>query len=149
MKKYDPYINVDKAEFKGVETSVDWRFAKNANLSAAYTYLQTVDKSENGQAYIEHRPKHKLDLRLNFTLPYRFHVNIDGSYVSSQIYYDDEEELSLDPYTLLNVKISKQLGKQWWLFLRIHNLFDANYYESEGFPREGRMISAGIRFTSR
>lgn len=147
-KKYDPYINVDEAVFKGFETSVDWRFTSRGRFSAAYTHLQAVDKSKDGNNYIQYRPKHKVDVRLSAPLPFGLYADVNLGYVSKQVYYDDDEAFSLEPYTLLDVKVTKQLGDQWRLFLSVHNLFDADYYESEGYPREGRTIAAGIRFTA-
>lgn len=146
VKKNDPYLNVDEAVFKGVETSIDWQFLKNAHLSAAYTRLQAEDKTSTDRTYIQYRPKHKMDLRLSLQLPKGFFIGLYGSYVSSQVYYDDDQEFSLDPYTVVDVSVSKRLGEKWRLFFRVNNLLDVDYYESEGYPREGRTISAGIRF---
>lgn len=146
LQKDDPYINIDQAVFKGVEATVDWQFLKDARLSAAYTHLLSEDKTTVEQDYIQYRPKHKLDVRFQFRLPYDFHVGLYGSYVSSQVYYLNSEELTLDPHTVVDINLSKQLAEKWQVFVRVGNLFDVNYYESEGYPREGRSISAGIRF---
>ena len=146
VNKNDPYLNVDRAVFKGIETSLDWQFLKNAGLSAAYTLLQAEDRTTATREYIQYRPKHKVDLRLRFQLPKRFIIGLYAGYVSSQVYYDGSDRLTLDPYTVVDFNVSKQLGEKWRLFLRINNLFDVDYYESEGFPREGRTVSAGIRF---
>jgi outer membrane cobalamin receptor len=144
--KYDPYINIDHAVFKGFELEADWRFYAGSGISLAYTRLQAEDKTNGTNQYIEHRPKHKFDFNFNFKLPFQSRFDFFGSYVSSQFYYDDDEECKLDPYFLVDLKLSKDLGDHVHLFLRIRNLFDANYYESEGYPREGRMIFAGFRF---
>ena len=104
------------------------------------------DRTTATREYIQYRPKHKVDLRLRFQLPKRFIIGLYAGYVSSQVYYDGSDRLTLDPYTVVDFNVSKQLGEKWRLFLRINNLFDVDYYESEGFPREGRTVSAGIRF---
>jgi outer membrane cobalamin receptor len=79
-------------------------------------------------------------------LPADIYLNANFSVVSSQVFYEGTEKMRLDPYTVLDMKISKRIGPSVSLYLTIHNLFDANYYESEGYPREGRMISGGIQY---
>lgn len=146
LDKYDPYINVDHAVFKGFEVEVDWRFRAGSGLSLAYTRLKAEDKTTATHMYIEHRPGHKVDFNVNIKLPWRSRLDMFGSYVSSQFYYDNDMEYTLDPYFLVDMKLTKEIGDHLLFFLRIHNLFDVNYYESEGYPRPGRMIYAGFRF---
>ncbi len=146
-KKDDPYINIDEAVFKGFEAGIEWQVLESSHLSLAYTRLTAVDKTTKDQSYINYRPKHKIDSNLMVRLPAAFKLNINCTYVSSQIYYDDDDvEQNLDPYTLVDIKISKALGRRFELYLAARNIFDVDYYESEGYPREGRMIYAGFRF---
>jgi len=148
LQKDSPYINIDKAVFKGFEIGTDWQFLSNSYLSASYTHLKSVDKTTKNQAYIQYRPEHNIDLSMMIQLPLQSALNLEGNYVSSQVYYDNKNnQLSLDPYTLVNIKVMKNLGKQFVLFLRVKNLFDVDYYESEGYPLEGRMIYGGIQWT--
>jgi outer membrane receptor protein involved in Fe transport len=66
--------------------------------------------------------------------------------VSSQVYYDSKNvEKSLKSYTLVDLKLSKNFGERIAIFLNVRNLFDVNYYETEGYPLEGRMIYGGIQ----
>ncbi len=148
LQKDSPYINIDKAVFKGFEIGFDWQFLSNSYLSASYTRLKSIDKTTKSQTYIQYRPGHAIDLSLMLQLPFRSALNLESNYVSSQVYYDkNNKELSLDPYTLVNVKLMKHLGNQFVLFFKINNLFDVDYYESEGYPMEGRMIYGGIQWT--
>lgn len=142
--KYDPYINIDKAVFKGIEAGMTWDIGTTARLDLAYTYLKAEDKSESGQNYIEHRPEHKLDAALSLQLPGKFTVQLNTGFVSKQFYYEDDEKMWLDSYTLMDIRVGKRIMDRFELFIAARNLFDVNYYESEGFPREGRMIYGGI-----
>lgn len=146
VKKNDPYINIDKAVFKGIEAGLNWQWATFNRFYASYTYLHALDKSTSDNAYIQYRPKHKLDAGLFVQLPARFRLNLNASYVSAQLYYDDDDlEQSLDPYGLLDIRLSRRLGRGVEIYVTALNIFDVNYYESEGYPREGRRIFAGMR----
>jgi outer membrane cobalamin receptor len=145
--KNDPYENIDHAVFKGFETGLEWNNQSGIILKLFYTYLEAIDKSPENSGYIEHRPRHKIDTSVAIKFPARFYISADISYVSSQIYYSDDEEIHLEPYTLLDISLIKKVGRFMEFFVTVRNLFDEDYYESEGYPREGRMILAGFRLT--
>lgn len=145
VNKNDPYINIDKALFKGFEIDLNWRWSQFNRFYAAYTHLSALDKSEDSTTYIQYRPKHKVDAGVFVQLPSRFRLNLNSSYVSSQLYYDDDDqEQALESYMLLDIRLSRRMGRGVELYVTAMNLFDANYYESEGYPREGRRIFAGM-----
>lgn len=145
--KNDPYINIDEASFKGIETSLQWNFNENSMLNLSYTHLISKDKTSPDQSAIQYRPKHKIDGELLIKLPVGLTSSLSCSYVSSQIYYDkSNKEYSLTPYTLVDLRLAKRLFDRMEIYLVGKNIFDVNYYESEGYPREGRMVFVGLRF---
>ena len=144
-KKYDPYLNIDKAIFKGIEAQLNWEWQPFNHLYLSYTHLKAEDKTSADNTYIQYRPKHKIDAGLSMRLPALISVQLNASYVSEQIYYDDDQEFSLDDYTLFDIKLSKNFSDRFELYLTVRNLFDVDYFESEGYPREGRQIYGGIR----
>ncbi len=142
--KKDLYRNIDEAVFEGFECGFEWSLSNLFTLNSFYTYLDSEDKTSKTQESVEYRPKHKIDVSGILSLPADILLSINLSSVSSQTYYEDDEARKLDPYAVLNMKISKSFGKRVSLHLTVKNLFDKNYYQSEGNPREGRMIYAGI-----
>ena len=146
VNKDSTYINIDKAVFKGIEAGLNWQWTSFNRFYASYTLLHALDKSTADNTYIQYRPKHKLDAGVFLQLPARFLLNLNTSYVSAQVYYDDNnKEKSLAPYTLLDIGLSRRLGRRVEIYITALNLFDVNYYESEGYPREGRRVFAGTR----
>ena len=143
--KNDPYFNVDEAEFKGFETSLTWEMTSKALINLAYTHLESKDKSSETPQYTQHRPKHKIDLTAGFNLPRDWSLHVNASYVSSQK-TDLDFPLELDSYTLLDVRIAKKIKERWELYAFFHNILDELYYESAGYPMEGRVIYGGFRF---
>lgn len=144
IQKNDPYQNIDKASFNGFETEVTWIAGRYFVINGSYAYLNAKDKSSNSGMYIEYRPKHQLDLFLDFLLPANTKLTISGYYISSQIYYNDDIEQSLEATTLLNLRLSKNFDK-FELYAFIKNITDELYYESEGYPLEGRTWAVGLK----
>jgi len=142
----DPYLNIDEAVFKGIEATTQWQPTDFVQFYLGYTWLDAQDLSTAERKYIQYRPRHKFDCQARLLLPARFRFNVRLTHVSSQVFYDDDQQYELDRHTLMDVKLSKMLKKRLELYVRVHNLFDELYYESEGMPREGRMIFGGIRF---
>ena len=51
----------------------------------------------------------------------------------------------LNDIVVVDIKLGQQLIKNHLaLYVRVNNLFDANYEEAHGFPQAGRTIWAGI-----
>jgi len=146
VRRDDPYLNVDRAQFKGLEAGLAWRHTERAVVSLDYTHLDAKDKSREGNQYIQYRPRHKLDLVASFFFPRMWDLTLTGSYVGSQYTDVDDIREMLDPYTLFGLRFSKRFQKGWEIFAQVHNLTDELYYESEGFPMEGRTVCAGLRF---
>jgi outer membrane receptor protein involved in Fe transport len=142
----DPYLNVDEAVFKGFEATLAWDIHPKAGLDLSYTRLEARDLTSEDRSYIQYRPGHKFDFRSVFLLPEGFKVNFSGSVVSSQVFYEEDGEHTLDGYGLFDMGITKTVRKHWELYFTAHNLFDALYYESSGYPMEGRMTRAGMRY---
>jgi len=143
--KYEPYENIDKASFNGFETELFYFVNEKFIFNFAYSYLSAKDKSTNQGMYIEYKPKNKVDVSMDFVFPKEIKCSLSGSYTSSQFYYDDDLEKSLDSYTVVNVRVYKDFGKSS-MFIQLRNLFDQLYYESEGFPLAGRTITAGFKY---
>ena len=145
--KDDIYRNIEEAEFKGFECGFNWSLSSIFTIQSYYTYLESKDKTSITQDSVSYRPKHKIDLSGIVSLPADILLSVNLSSVSSQTYYDGDEAKKLDPFAVLDMKMSKSLGKSLSVHLTVKNLFDKNYYESEGNPRPGRMVYAGLSAT--
>jgi outer membrane cobalamin receptor len=147
VTKDQPYLNVDRAEFKGVEASLEWTVNAKADLHFSYTRLDAKDLTSEDRSYIQNRPKNKFDFTTHFYCPSGFRIDFMGSFVSSQVFYDDDGFNELDGYGLVDIGVTKKLHHYWDLYFRARNFFDVLYYESDGYPMEGGMIYGGVRFT--
>lgn len=142
----DPFLNIDRARFKGFETTMRWSHQPQLEVFFAHTYLRARDLSSDIPKYVAYRPEHKLDLGIAIELPEAFGLNIDGSYVSDQEYVEDEQTQTLDAYTLIAVKLNWRINEKLDLSVQARNVLDARYAEEDGFPLAGRTVEATARW---
>jgi outer membrane receptor protein involved in Fe transport len=145
-RKNDPYLNVDEARFQGVETGVSWRRPGRASVDLSYTYLDADNRTSDGVQYEQYRPKHKIDLIASLTLGRGWDLHLTATHVSSQV-TDEEPPGELPSYELVDLRVAKGFAAGWEVYVLGHNLLDELYYESAGYPREGRMVYAGVRYS--
>jgi vitamin B12 transporter len=144
--KNSPYMNLDSAELKGIEVTARWEPYTRASIFMAYSYLDAQDTSGPKAVDLAYRSEHKVDLTAAIRLPREFHIVLNYSYISTQDTAAGAVIPELDSYQLVGLRVSKDLWKGLDLYVNLHNLLDELYYESEGYPMEGRMISGGLRW---
>lgn len=99
-------------------------------------------------------PRHKLDLRLSYTVP-RLQTRLDltGLFMGEQ--YDqlptparpDQETLQAGGYFLANLKLTQPLGDHLTAFAFVGNIFDRDYESESGYPGPGRSFWLGLKTT--
>ena len=145
-------INLDKALTNGFEFFVDFNPLVNLKLKANYTFTDALDKSENSPDYnkaLLRRPKHKIDLNINYGFSSDINTNVDLIYVGKR---DDKifignsfRRTKLSSYTLINLSVSYKLFNYLRLNGRIENLLDKYYEEVYGYATPGFSAYAGIK----
>jgi len=135
--------NINRARYYGIEMNTGNKF-----VTVGYTYLKALNLSPNRKFdRLEYRPEHKLNLRV--TPPAILNFKLSGSveYVGKRYYIDRDSLKALSPYTLVNVSISRSMGRVS-AELQLNNIFDVNYESEEGYPMPGRYyrftISLGL-----
>lgn len=137
----------------------------------SYTYLEAENNGSivfisydylpgKGLSYvpdeIPYRPKHKIDMDFDYSFDNGLRISLNGSYVSSQIFYDKEDttdntvfvakKRSLDGYLLLNTKISYDFMKHYQVFIAVDNLLDEAYQDIYLSPEPGLATWLGVKF---
>jgi vitamin B12 transporter len=145
-------INLDKALTEGIEIFIDINPTENLKLKADYTFTNAVDRSENSPDYnkaLLRRPKHKIDLNINYNISSDINTNIDFIYVGKRddknFSFSPPKRIQLAPYTLVNFAVSYKLSDYINLDGRIENLFDKYYEEVYGYATPGFSGYAGIK----
>jgi outer membrane receptor protein involved in Fe transport len=143
--------NVAKAQIKGFEFYIDYNSTMNLfkekfhyGFEFDYTYLDARDLSPNRtDEFLPYKPKHLFNSSINLGI-FGFNYNINGKYVSKideVIFFKYEEPKA---YFLLNMKLSKTIGKHVSLFVAVNNLTDQFYQELERIVAPNRNFNSGI-----
>jgi outer membrane receptor protein involved in Fe transport len=143
--------NVAKAQIRGFEFYIDYNSTLNLfkekfhyGFEFDYTYLDARDLSQNrSDEFLPYKPKHLFNSSIN--LGYLgFNYNINGKYVSKieEVYFFKYEEPKA--YFLINMKLSKTIGKNISLFVAVNNLTDKFYQELERIAAPNRNFNSGI-----
>ena len=132
--------NIGKAMTQGVELSLASQIKDNLSAIFGYTFLDTEDKETKKE--LTYRPKHKLTLELNWTIPgINLNINPEVIYIG-QRYDSDYNKLS--GYTIFNLALTRDIGKYVSIFGRIDNIFNKKNVPDE-YDIDGIEFWGGIR----
>lgn len=145
------YVNVARAESKGVEVSLSAQPMDELTLRAGYTLTDTEDK-DTGEALLR-RPKNKASFDVNYRFLGKGNFNVGVLYVGKRDdnAYDpvtySSTRVSLDSYTLVNLAASYDITPHIQISGRIENLFDVNYEEVYGYGTPGFAAYGGMKLS--
>jgi vitamin B12 transporter len=141
------YVNIGRAETKGIEAEFSARPGESIWASLVYTHLEAKD-ADQGTALLR-RPEDVIAARLSCDFLKRWTAGISFDYVGPRkdMNYTvwPAVFVPLPAYSLLNGIISYDAGKGAQLFLRLDNIFDARYEMVYGYGTLGRSVQAGVR----
>ena len=137
------YENIDEADIRGAETFIHLQPLELLAVRVDYTYTDAED--DNTGERLLRRPKHKLDLDVEFRPLSRASISLAVNYISD--YKDISRQSSGiikgDDYAVLDVAAEYQLNRQWRLFGRVDNATDEHYEPADGFQAPDRGLFAG------
>ncbi|NLR71239.1 TonB-dependent receptor [Novosphingobium sp. ERN07] len=142
------YDNVGLARAQGVEAELGARPTENLHLQAAYTYLETENRTAgtaNFGKYLPRRPTHALTLSSDWTTPLAgLTLGADLRLVGDS--FDNASNATrLDGYALTTVRASFPVTERVELYGRVENLFDQAYQTVATYGTWGRSAYIGIR----
>jgi iron complex outermembrane recepter protein len=146
------YRNYAKVGLAGFELSGAINPVKDLLLKAGYTYNKGRDRSDHRVTdNVTFVPEHKIDLGVNYTVPYIITpVDITCIYVSES--YNQlptpqrptQENIKTGDYLIMNARISKSFMKRYEAYIAINNILDSDYESEYGFPGLGRNFYFGL-----
>ncbi len=144
-----PYSNLEDYLFKGVDVSIETRYVENLVLRAAYSYLDSEDRSPGADRQeLQYRPKNKYMLEGTYTFASGLMIHGDVTHVADQYFYTDTTPMlkrKLNDYTVVNAKISQRLlSDRMTLYVRAENVLDSNFEQSYDLPQAGRSVYGGV-----
>lgn len=142
------YDNVGLARAQGVEAELGARPTDTLHLQAAYTYLETENRTRGTANFgkdLARRPAHALTLSSDWTSPLAgLTLGADLRLVGDS--FDNASNTRrLDGYALTTVRASFPLTEKVELYGRVENVFDVNYQTVADYGTWGRSAYIGIR----
>ena len=144
--------NIGHLRTVGLETELDWRPSRTVHLSLSYTHNPTrvtadglsVDGNEARGAI-----RHGAAAALSAMVPVLGTVAVDARHVSSR-WDDDRNSINLEPFTVVGVRVSRDITPALGAYVRVENLTDTRYEvtrDTRGLAELGapRWVTAGLR----
>ncbi|HWU03348.1 MAG TPA: TonB-dependent receptor, partial [Novosphingobium sp.] len=147
-RPYGLYANVGKARAEGVEIEADARPVETLQLHAAYTYVQSQNRTAGSANYgkdLARRPRQMLTVSGDWTSPlHGLALGADARLVGES-YDNAANSVRLGSYVLVGLRASLPICNGAELYGRIENLTDARYMVASGYNAMGRTATVGVR----
>ena len=141
------YVNIGRAETKGLEASMEARPADGVRLAASYTRLSARDTDAGAE--LLRRPRDKFSAEAGARLFGRFDLAAHALWVGRRLDRDFSaypyQTVALPGYLLLDAVVSTAVGPRLELFARVDNILDARYETVWGYGAPGRTARTGFR----
>jgi outer membrane receptor protein involved in Fe transport len=145
--------NLGRTRIWGIQTDAEYRISRTLRIGGAYVYdVATVRENPANPALVGLRlpqvPTHRGAFQVQYSDP-RF-VTIAFDVQASGAQFDDDLNTSsrvLPKYTLVNLSVSRSVGRNLEVFAAVQNMFDTEYFVGSlptliGAPR---LVSGGLK----
>ncbi|MBW2069259.1 MAG: TonB-dependent receptor [Deltaproteobacteria bacterium] len=150
------YVNVGKAESRGIEFEIEQRFDKWLRLFGNLTYTDSEIKENEAKPSTEgcrltYTPLWKANIGAEFEKS-RFRAYIIGRYIGKWYTKDDNSDKtndvygSYDPYFTVDGRISYQITDFLNISFSVDNLFDRDYYQYYKAPGRSWYVELALKF---
>ena len=139
-------VNINEARIKGIE--VAYRLRQGPWALDTSVIRQDPRDLSNDQKLLR-RARLSAKTRLDYTVD-RFSVGGELIYSGQRNDIDalDFSDTTTDRYTLVNIRGSYKLDREWTAFAKLENLFNEDYELAARYNSPGRALSVGIRYQS-
>ena len=126
---------------KGVELSGQWQVSEWLTLFGNYTYTDATDATG---ARLLRVPGHDAVLGFDASLAPAWNATMNLRHVADR---PDEFGTVMEDYTVVDAALFYTINDNAEAYLRVENLFDADYQTSANYNASGRAFFAGLRAT--
>ena len=121
--------NISEARTQGGEINLVVDFTKSLSGRFGYYYLDS-ENLETGNE-LTYDPAHMANVILRYRYePLALGISVGGEYVGER-YADEANTNKLDSYFMLDVKVTKEIGKNFEAFFEVSNVLDEEYMEDD------------------
>lgn len=143
--------NVSKVEVAGVELGTEYLINKQIKITANYTYnySQILDYSSPDGLDLTGLVLNEVPENLIYTgIDWKnkfLDFHIDYAFTDDQ-WFDEENTEIVEGYSLLNMRISKKVIKNFHVILDVQDLLDTGFIDRKGYLSPGRFIMFEIKY---
>ena len=141
------YGNIDRTRAKGVEATLALKPVDALNVSASYSYIDARDRSGrpafDGKR-LPRRAEQAISLSADFDWSFGLSTGATITMVGDS-FDDAANAVPLDGYALAGIRASFPVARNFEIYGRVDNLFDADYATAAGYGTYGRAAYGGVR----
>lgn len=141
------YGNIDRTRAKGVEAMLALRPVDALNVTASYSYIDARDRSGrpafDGKR-LPRRAEHAVSLSADYDWSFGLSTGATLTMVGDS-FDDAANAVRLDGYALAGIRASLPIGRNFEVYGRVDNLFDADYATAFNYGTYGRAAYGGVR----
>lgn len=141
------FINVGKAQSRGVELLFRARPIDNLLLNANYTRTEAKDKDTD--TYLLRRPRDKFSASLNYGFFNKGNLSISLTHMGERddMYWLEwtATRVTMSPFTLLNSAASYDIIPHVQIFVRLENMLNAKYELIKGYAAPELSVYGGLK----
>ena len=136
-KALERRINLGKVEAKGVEVSLRTKPIYGVSFTAGYTYTDSKVKTEGKKNYnqpVSSLPKHAVSAKVDYTQGgfnsfLRMRAKFDTPNIAGKTGLPNDKYPKFNNYTLFDLGLNYQLGKNHKFAFVVNNLFDKEFVD--------------------
>jgi outer membrane receptor for ferrienterochelin and colicins len=140
--------NIDSAQIRGVEASVDYNLTPEMLLSASYTYTESEQKSGEFKGEpLNKIPKHMLNANLDWQKTEQLNLWLQGNYRGKTSDYMGRSSISdgTPGYGFIDTGLAYQLTTAAYVKAGVYNLLNKEVTnETYGVVLDGRRLNLGL-----
>lgn len=133
-------VNIALFASKGVEVALKAQLAEWFSFNGAYTYVDALNVSAGAAVFGQ--PEHRFNAELAFRPTDRLAFSTGVTFNGRETFFGP---VTLDSFTLVNLRGAYALSDTFEVFARVENVTDAEYQDNFGFGTAQLSAFGGIR----
>ncbi len=149
------YFNFVKQAVDGIELEVSVQPVKKLNLSANYTLITGIEKTQSRKStndttysHFLRRPRYNINLNISYQFTKDLSAGICAKSISSRFDVGgyQKEDVMLDNYFLLSAHAEYKLKSHFKFFADAQNITNKKFFDLRGYNAIPFLINAGVTF---
>jgi len=143
--------NISEVEVQGIELGVEYKLNRNIKLLGSYAYNHSKITDYNGIGELDLTGKYLNEVPENVAfLGFQWrnkiiNVFVDYSFTDDQ-WYDEENTEIIEGYSLINFRLSKNIGRNIQVIFDVQDLLDEQFIDRKGYLSPGRFVMWEMKY---